>query len=367
MVIKPSTAGPPQPNVHAERVSLLAADSNYTEVVYTRWRPSLIWGMGGDGSSTARWYICGEDGSGTMKYGSVGSLDGNDVGGSASTATVVNASGAGWSFTITFYDNKYAITFTKQGAGLTLTFEFVAIKAKNIDYQTDSKISADSSPATETYSGLGFDPDIIFAVGEYANEGWSVGFGTTATVSGMSTCRLDDDSWNHPGRLWLCSIGSSPYNGWRGDMNSLGSGQYQVDWTKVGSGATVSVMLWALEFDDLALGNYSGVPVNLTNIISSAGFTPEVSCRVGRWNGGATCLGLCTDNGMIGTWQFKWKGYANYTALCGKQGGSTSSKRYDVDHTLSSGTVQEGVNLVGSPSGSSSPGQSAFALGPAGE
>ena len=362
-MLKPSINGNPEPNVVSSAFSLTTVESSpRTEVVYTRWRPHVVYGMVVNSTTTGATFLCGEDDSGTIQYTSVGTMDQNDQYGISAGLGITTAAGNGWLGTIEFFENKYKITFTKQGTGLDLDFDFISIRGKNCHYETDQVTSGDSSGIVDYNTS--FDPDVVFAMSSDASDDFGVGWGvriSPALTCGAAQARVTDDSVVWPFNTFGSVSGTSPYNGWSGRA-IVGSSEFSIDWYKSASGSTVTVHMWALEYDECDADYYDGVPVDAPDIISGTGYTPMVSFRVGRWNAGANSGGIRTGSSEFCCSAWGWKSYTSWSTFIGKQG-NQSSKRYDVNHTLSSGTVTEDVSLSGSPSGGASTGQRAVCFG----
>lgn len=119
---------------------------------------------------------------------------------------------------------------------------------------------------------------------------------------------------------------------------------------------------WALEYDEVDSGRYAGVPVDTTEIISGAGFTPVISFTGGRHDGDGVTCGVQDVNGKISFFRYA---HANYNVATDdvRRSGLDAARHYKVDHTFTFGVVTEDVATVGAPGAGASPYHSCLAFG----
>jgi len=315
--------------------------------------------------------ITGENAVGTQCPRSVGS-DASNSAYHASDLSIKDTSGNGWTATIVFNGRGYVITWTKNGSGLNVTFEFTAIRADACEYQQIS--SPGSSQDIHYPIAAGFDPSIIFT--NYWNAGSDggcgiavgrdYGYGPVNTNLKMSA-RMGDNGmgWaDHYAMCYECYC-SGTASGYMGgaDIGDVGDNEYIWEWYKVGAGLNVTANVWALKFKDCD-ASYKGVGVPVDEyVLSSLSYSPIWCFRGARWCAMRGTVGQESDEGQMCAFNHSSTTYNGVVDTdVGRQGSSTTAY-YETDLTLGSNSVWQEATTHGSPSGSSNPGQNFFAFG----
>lgn len=346
-----------RPHVIATRIAKTTGQSSGSQTVALKWKPHIIIGYAISGSGVCTRFICGENGGGTMRYTTVG-MNSTTTGYGASNISCTNTTPVGWSATVAFNSRGYTITWTKGGAGLNATFEFIAVRAKKCWYK---QITNPGAAGTVNYTGAGFDPTVVFAFswrgGVDPSTGW--GWRITNYEADCTTYRTGDDNLE-ASHSWV-TFRSGSTTGWWGGLEAIADG-ISCNWGKTGAGGAVTADCWALDFGDVDGVRYLGDPVDNTDVLSGLDFTPVHVHSGSRHNNDGNSGGIHTENGQICMTRWNWNLFQASSDSDARRPGSAAGTYFAVDYNLSYGVANESVAAVGAPSGTS-PYNSVLALG----